>query len=79
MDVQDDILDQSIRDSYEELKKEFANKTLSEQVKKVTTVRVSEYSSMATIEQLKGLKAEYYNSYTEHILTKFNMPEDVKS
>jgi len=34
---------------------------------------------MATIEQLKGLKADYYNQYTEHILTKFPMPEDVKN
>jgi hypothetical protein len=33
---------------------------------------------MATIEQLKGLKADYYDQYTQHILTKFNMPEEVK-
>ena len=29
-DAQDDILDQSIRDSYDDLKKQFVNKTLSE-------------------------------------------------
>lgn len=44
MDAQDDILDQNIRQSYDELKKEFDNKQISEQIKKVTSVRVSDYS-----------------------------------
>jgi hypothetical protein len=47
-------------------------------VKKVTRVKISEYSSLATIEQLKGLKADHYDQYTQYIITKFNMPKDVK-
>jgi hypothetical protein len=47
-------------------------------VKKVTSIKISDYSSTATIEQLKGLKADHYDQYTQYILTRFKMPTDVR-
>ena len=44
MDAQDDLLDQNIRQSYDELKNEFGNKEIPEKIKKVLSVRVSDYS-----------------------------------
>ena len=47
-------------------------------MKKVTSIKISDYSSTATIEQLKGLKADHYDQYTQYILTRFKMPTDVR-
>ena len=41
-------------------------------------MRVSDYSQIASIESLRGLKADYFDQYTDHIVSKFPMPADIK-
>ena len=78
LDFNDQVLYQSIKDSYDELKKDFDRRNVSERVKNITGVGISDYSSSATIQNVKGLRNEYFDRYTQTILNKFTMNAEVK-
>jgi hypothetical protein len=78
LDFQDQVLYDSIKNSYDELKKDFDSRNVSERVKNITGVGISDYSQSATIQNVKGLRNEYFDRYTTTILNKFPMPPAVK-